>query len=90
MDKERDEQEWDWDPTRPKWEQIAEIIQDRIARGVYRPRMLILEVRLAEEFGVARLTVRKAIHDLRDRGVLVTARGIGSSVPPEPETNSDS
>ncbi|MEV4454494.1 winged helix-turn-helix domain-containing protein [Microbispora sp. NPDC049633] len=72
----------EWDPTRSKWSQIADEIVRRIDAGVYQPHTLILEIRLAEEFGVARLTVRKAIAHLREAGVVRTEPGIGSSIMP--------
>jgi GntR family transcriptional regulator len=74
----------DFDPTRPKWEQIAAVIRERIQTGDYPPRQLISEVQLEAEFGVARGTVRKAIAALRDEGIIVTTIGMGSFVRAEP------
>ncbi|TXS16351.1 GntR family transcriptional regulator [Streptomyces sp. adm13(2018)] len=70
----------DFDPTRPKWEQIATVLRERIADGTLPPRALVSEVQLESEFGVARGTVRKAIAALRDDGLLVTTPGMGSFV----------
>ncbi|GGV34346.1 hypothetical protein GCM10010293_36790 [Streptomyces griseoflavus] len=70
----------DYDPTRPKWEQIASVLRERIAVGELPPRTLISEVRLEAEFGVARGTVRKATAALRDEGLIVTTPGMGSFV----------
>lgn len=70
----------DFDPTRPKWQQIAETLRARIADGTLPPRSLVSEVQLEAEFGVARGTVRKAIAALRDDGLLVTTPGMGSFV----------
>lgn len=70
----------EWDPTRPKWAQIAEVIRTRIASGEYPPQTRISEVQLESEFGVARITVRKAIRQLREEGLIVTTRGMGSFV----------
>ena len=70
----------DFDPTRPKWEQIATVLRERIADGTLPPRALVSEVQLEAEFGVARGTVRKAIAALRDDGLLVTTPGMGSFV----------
>lgn len=75
----------DFDPSRPKWEQIAETIRQRIASGEYPPRALISEVRLEAEFGVARTTVRKATAALREEGLIVTTPGMGSFVADRPE-----
>lgn len=73
----------DYDPTRPKWEQIAETLRARITSGEYPPRTLISEVQLEAEFGVARGTVRKATAALRDEGLIVTTPGMGSFVASE-------
>jgi GntR family transcriptional regulator len=40
------------------------------------------EAELAEQYGVARVTVRRAIALLRDRGKVVTVHGRGSYVTP--------
>jgi DNA-binding GntR family transcriptional regulator len=71
---------FEFDPTRPKWHQIAEVVRQRIANGEYPVRGLISEVKLEEEFGVARDTVRKATAALREEGLIITTRGMGSFV----------
>jgi len=74
------------DPTRPKWEQIHAIVIERIASGEYPVNSLVSEVALAEEFDVARATVRKATARLREAGYLRTHHGMGSFVlPPKKE-----
>lgn len=73
----------DYDPTRPKWEQIADVLRERIASGELPPRTLISEVQMEAEFGVARGTVRKATAALRDEGLIVTTPGMGSFVSSE-------
>lgn len=74
----------EFDPTRPKWEQIADILRERIQSGEYEPRQLVSEVQLESEFGVARGTVRKATAALREEGLLVTTQGMGSFVAEKP------
>ena len=70
----------DYDPTRPKWEQIAEVLRERIASGELPPRALVSEVQLEAEFDVARGTVRKVTAALREEGLLTTTPGMGSFV----------
>ncbi|MGW8970391.1 GntR family transcriptional regulator [Streptomyces platensis] len=70
----------EFDPTVPKWTQIADVIRTRIADGTYPPRQLISEVRMEQEFGVARVTVRKVTAALREEGLIVTTPGMGSFV----------
>ena len=74
----------EFDPTRPKWEQIADILRERIQSGEYEARQLVSEVQLEAEFGVARGTVRKATAALREEGLLVTTQGMGSFVADRP------
>ncbi|KKD05110.1 GntR family transcriptional regulator [Streptomyces sp. WM6386] len=71
---------FEFDPTRPKWQQIAEVVRQRIADGEYPVRGLISEVKREAEFGVARETVRKATRALREEGLITTTRGMGSFV----------
>lgn len=65
----------------PRHVQIAAAIRDRIRTGQLSPRMpLPSELRLQQEFGVARDTVRKAINVLRDQRYVNTVRGLGTFV----------
>lgn len=79
------EDEWTWEPDVPRSLQIADEIERRIKEGVYPPKHPIFELRIVQEFGVARETARKATSILRDRGLIYTVRGMGSfvSVPVE-------
>ncbi|MEH0635071.1 winged helix-turn-helix domain-containing protein [Streptomyces bottropensis] len=79
----------EFDPTRPKWVQIADVLRTRIASGEYPPRTLISEVRLEQEFGVARTTVRKVTAALREDGLIITTPGMGSFVAEEPSGTGD-
>ncbi|MET9415219.1 GntR family transcriptional regulator [Streptomyces klenkii] len=77
----------EFDPTRPKWTQIADVIRQRIASGEYPVNHLLSETRIEQEFGVARVTVRKVTRALREEGLIVTTHGMGSFVtaqPPKP------
>jgi DNA-binding GntR family transcriptional regulator len=75
----------DFDPTRPKWEQIADAIRQRIRSGEYPPRHLVSEVQMEQEFGVARGTARKVTAALREEGLIVTTPGMGSFVVDKPD-----
>jgi DNA-binding GntR family transcriptional regulator len=67
----------------PIYIQIANILQGRIERGEIQPnRPVPSESQLQQEFGVARLTARKSIAVLRERGLVVTVQGRGSYVKP--------
>ncbi|WP_282614110.1 winged helix-turn-helix domain-containing protein [Streptomyces sp. XM4193] len=74
----------EFDPRFPKWEQIAEVIRERIASGEYGPRALISEVRMEQEFGTSRPTIRKVTRALREEGLITTHPGMGSFVTDNP------
>ena len=62
----------------PLWRQIAETLTDEIAAGQYPGgARLPSEAALASRFGVNRHTVRRAIGDLADRGLVRARRGAG-------------
>lgn len=63
----------------PIYQQIAAVIRQRIADGVYPPRRAIpSEADMCEEFGVSRNTVRAAIRLLGEEGLVRTVRGKGT------------
>ncbi|TDE44095.1 GntR family transcriptional regulator [Nonomuraea mesophila] len=75
-----DHDEFAWDQTLYKYEQIAQVIAERIRKDVYPPQSVLSEVRFEDEFGVSRPTVRLAFKLLREEGLIVTRRGKGSVV----------
>ncbi|GAB3472303.1 hypothetical protein GCM10027436_88720 [Actinophytocola sediminis] len=66
----------------PLWRQVADDIATQIESGELPPgARLPAELELAEIYGVARGTVRRAVLELRkDNGVLVVSRGLGTFV----------
>ena len=66
---------------RPPWRQLAAILRQQIETGELAGR-LPGERTLAQEYGVAVGTVRKAVGLLRDEGLIETAHGWGSTVVP--------
>lgn len=68
-------------PETPKYEQIAVTLRQRIKTGVYGPNDLVPDqVNLASEFGVSRMTVKKALDQLITEGLIYTRRGDGTYV----------
>ena len=57
----------------------ADIVAGRIAPDTRLPS----EPDLALQYGVARMTVRRAVAQLRDKGLVVTVHGRGSFVSPD-------
>ncbi|MGR6915363.1 GntR family transcriptional regulator [[Actinomadura] parvosata] len=68
----------------PLYRQLAAVLRKRIANGELPPGALMpSEAELMSEFGVARITARNAIRELREEGAIYTIRGEGSFVGPE-------
>lgn len=64
------------------WKQIQEELRRDILSGAIKPGgMLPTEHALADRFGVNRHTVRRAIADLAERGLVETRQGAGTFVP---------
>jgi biotin operon repressor len=69
----------------PPYEQIAHLLRHAITSRQLAPgERLPAETKLAEHFGVARMTVRRAVQKLRDEGLVVSASGRGVVVRPAP------
>ena len=64
-----------------RWKAVRDVLQAAIASAAPRTR-IPSETYIAQRAGVSDRTVRKAIHDLRDRGLLYTVSGLGSFVAP--------
>ena len=77
------------DPQRPVyvWRQVADWIAGRIESGELQPgARLEGERELAEQVGVAVGTVRRAVEDLRERGLVVTLAAKGTFVADRPNS----
>ena len=61
--------------------QVVNVVTERIEIGEYSHR-LPAERALADEFGVAYQTVRRAMAELRGRGLIITLQGRGTFVTP--------
>ncbi len=74
-----------WSPRALLYEQVAEHIAARIAAGRWPTDVRMpSEFELAEEYSVARVTIRSAMRTLAERGLVVVIQGRGSFViPPE-------
>lgn len=63
------------------WRQIERVLADEIQRGVMPPgAQLATEHQLAERFGANRHTVRRAIRELKTRGLIRVEQGRGTFV----------
>jgi DNA-binding GntR family transcriptional regulator len=76
-------------PGVPKYQQLAELIRQRILDGTYLTgEQLPPEVTLMQESGYSRDTVRSAVKVLRETGWVTVTHGLGTFVNP-PEMRKD-
>src|SRR5690625_3672912 len=65
----------------PLYFQVAQCLEDGIRDGVLPPgTRLENEISLAKRLSVSRPTVRRAIQEVVDKGLLVRRRGVGTQV----------
>lgn len=70
---------------RPRHQQISEIIREQIEGGVLGPDdRLPSESRLGAQFGVSRITVRRALQTLENDRLIYRRQGLGSFVQSQP------
>ncbi|MGH3556300.1 MAG: GntR family transcriptional regulator [Mycobacterium sp.] len=70
----------------PPYRQIASMLREAISSGRLPPgERLPSETELIEHFGVARMTVRQAVQELRSEGLVVAEHGRGVFVRPAPQ-----
>ncbi|MFC0396934.1 histidine utilization repressor [Paraburkholderia rhizosphaerae] len=68
----------------PAYEQIKRYVVARIAEGAWKPGAPIpSETQLVKEFGVARMTVSRALRELTHECVLTRVQGAGTYVAPQ-------
>ncbi|MEM8487225.1 MAG: GntR family transcriptional regulator [Bacteroidota bacterium] len=66
---------------KPRHEQISNWIRERIDGGVYAPNdQLLSENQICEQFGVSRITVRRALQTLESEGLIFRRQGLGAFV----------
>lgn len=71
----------------PLYHQIFVLLRNRIYGGALTPGDLVPgEMDLAREFGVSRITAKRALNDLADVGLVVRERGKGTRVVARPPT----
>jgi GntR family transcriptional regulator len=71
------------DSATPVADQVARDLAEEISSGRIRPdSRLPSEAELAEQYGVARVTIRRAVAKLREQNLVVTVHGRGSFTAP--------
>src|SRR5690606_19264231 len=69
---------------RPLYRQLSEVLEARLIERARPGDRLPSEAELSGQFGVNRLTVRRALHELAQRGIIETVHGRGSFVARQP------
>ncbi len=73
----------------PLHHQLKQYLYEQIVGGFWKPNELIpSEQELQQQFGLSRITVRRALSDLVNEGLLVRERGRGTFVAPPKMTHS--
>ena len=73
--------EVDRDSADPPYLQVAAVLRERIRSGELPPGSRVPSISyLMEEFGIARNTARRAIHELADQGLVEIRQGWGTFV----------
>lgn len=71
----------------PLYQQVENVLRKKIHAGEFEPSMrLPTEAELAEEFGVSTITVKKAVLNLVDQGLLKRKQGKGTFVVSEKQS----
>jgi GntR family transcriptional regulator of arabinose operon len=67
----------------PKYQQVVEVVKNEILVGRYQPgQKLPSEAALVKRFGASRITVGRALRELRQAGLIQSRAGSGSYVAP--------
>jgi DNA-binding GntR family transcriptional regulator len=71
----------EWEPDVPRWQQVYTRIEERITDGTYPPGSQLPGVlAIVEEFGIAQMTARRVLTELRKAGLAQMQVGVGTFV----------
>jgi len=76
----------EWEPDVPRWRQIYAVLEERITDGTYPPGSQLPGVLAIQgEFGVAQMTARRVLSELRAAGLASMQVGVGTFVTELPQ-----
>ena len=79
----------EWEPDVPRWKQVYAVIEGRIEDGTYPPGSQLPGVlAIQSEFGIAQMTARRVLTELRTAGLAQMHPGVGtfvSELPKQPK-----
>ncbi|MFJ9293421.1 winged helix-turn-helix domain-containing protein [Streptomyces asoensis] len=71
----------EWQPDVPRWRQVYDVIEARITDGTYAPgEQLPGVLGIQAEFGIAQMTARRVLTELRAAGLAQMQPGVGTFV----------
>jgi GntR family transcriptional regulator len=71
----------EWEPDVPRWRQVYAVLEEHIMDGTYAPGDQLPGVlAIQEEFGIAQMTARRVLTELRAAGLAAMQPGIGTFV----------
>ena len=71
----------EWEPDVPRWRQVYAVLEGRIMDGTYEPGAQLPGVlAIQAEFGIAQMTARRVLVELRAAGLAQMQPGVGTFV----------
>ncbi|MFF0104514.1 GntR family transcriptional regulator [Streptomyces hirsutus] len=71
----------EWEPNVPRWKQVYAVLAERITDGTYPPGTQLPGVLAIQgEFGIAQMTARRVLTELRESGLAQMQVGVGTFV----------
>lgn len=71
----------EWEPDVPRWQQVYAVYEARIMDGTYPPGSQLPGVlAIMGEFGIAQMTARRVLTELRAAGLAQMQPGVGTFV----------
>lgn len=78
----------EWEPDVPRWKQVYAVLEERITDGTYPPGTQLPGVLAIQgEFGIAQMTARRVLTELRQAGLAQMQPGIGTFVTELPQAS---
>lgn len=75
-----------WEPERPKWSQVYDVMRERIIDGTYTPGgRLPSAMAICDEFDISQVTAKRVLTELRRAGLAAMYPGVGTFVTELPQ-----
>lgn len=75
-----------WEPGKSRWQQVFDVMRERIVDGTYPPGgRLPSAMAICEEFGISQVTAKRVLTELRKAGLADMFPGVGTFVTELPQ-----